>query len=99
MILLKNLLSYILTTTNTQNLIIEVYADKTAFDPEENFNFLVKVLVNAYNLMEPGHNKNHPLVNIEFLFPRVFSAESILLKDHTISQVYFNSGTDPKMVQ
>ena len=49
--------------------------------------------------MEPEHSKQFPLLKIEYLFPRIFGNDSILLSDPLISQVYFNGLTDVEQVQ
>ena len=95
MFLLKALLTYILNTTGTQHLLVEVYFEQDLEPIEDHMSLVLKMLTNAYNLLEPEQSKSFPLVSIDYLFPQIFKAQSVLLTDHYISQVYHNPETNP----
>ena len=97
--LLKCLLMYILRTSQSKHIILEVYFNEE-FNPIENHTELVlKMLVNGYNLLQPEHSKDFPLTSLEILFPQVFKNKSILLTEPNIKTLYFNSATNIDQVK
>ena len=56
------------------------------------------MVVTGYNLLEPEHSREFPLVAIEILLPQVFTNKSVLLTDGSISQVFYNDETNPELV-
>lgn len=54
----------------------------------------MEILINGYNLLEPEHSKNFPLVEIDILFPQIFSHPSCLLTDPNIRNVFYNEETN-----
>jgi len=60
--MLKCLLCYILSTTKSEHLVLEVHYDVDEFDPLPSYiGLILKLLVNGYNLLEPEHSKDFPL--------------------------------------
>ena len=95
---LKCILLHILRSTEINHIIIEVYFDEEEFTPfEQNIRIITKMLVTGYNLTEPEHSRDFPLVAIEIFMPQVFSTRSALLTDGTISHVYYNPETDNQL--
>lgn len=93
LIALKQMLTNVLSTTKTTHLIVEVYINKDAFNSAEHFNFLMKMVVNAYNLFEPEQSTDFPTVKIEYIFPEIFGCKSILLRDPAISHIYYRKSS------
>lgn len=48
----------------------------------------------GYNLTEPEHSRQFPLVKVDILLPQVFHTRSAVLTDPSISHVYYNPETD-----
>ena len=48
----------------------------------------------GYNLTEPEHSRQFPLVRIDIMLPQIFHTRSALLTDSSISHVYYNPDTD-----
>lgn len=92
---LKCLLFYILRTTDLKHIVVEVYFDMEQFSPlEDQVELILKVLLTGYNLTEPEHSRDFPLVSIDILLPQIFNTRSALLTDGAISHVYYNPETD-----
>jgi len=67
---LKSILTHIIKQTTTKSFTLEVYFDEKQFMPiSDHFNLLLKMLINAYNLMEPEHSQLYPDINYDILFP------------------------------
>ena len=97
--MLKCLLFHILRTTDLRHIIIEVHFDEKEFSPiEQHLETILKMLVTGYNLTEPEHSRDFPLVTIEILLPQIFHSPSILLLDETITHVYYNQSTNLELV-
>ena len=97
---LKCLLLHIIRTTDTKKINLEVYFDQAEFDPiEDHVSSIIKMLITGYNLCEPEHTRDYPLVAINILLPQVFTTRSTLLTDGDISHVYYNAETDPERVE
>ena len=93
--ILKCLLFYILRTTELKHIIVEVYFDTEQFSPLENYlELILKVLLTGYNLTEPEHSRDFPLVKIDILLPQIFNSRSALLTDRAVSHVYYNEDTE-----
>ena len=93
--LLKCLLFHILRTTGLQNIVMEVYFDEEQFNPLSDYlELILKVLLTGYNLTEPEHSRQFPLVQIDILLPQIFASRSALLIDDKISHVYYNHETN-----
>ena len=100
MVKLKCLLFEIIHRTQTQHLVLEVFFDEAAFFPlEDQIGLIVKMLVNAYNLLEPEHSRHFPLFKLEILLPQLFSVPSVLLTDTALTHVYYNEATNPALVE
>ena len=96
---LKCLLFHVLRTTGVQHITVEVHFDQTEFFPlEQHLDTILKMLITGYNLTEPEHSRDFPMVAIEILIPQIFSCPSVLLTDNTISHVYYNPETNPDEV-
>ena len=68
--MLKCLLFHILRTTGLENIVVEVYFDEEQFSPlSANVELILKVLLTGYNLTEPEHSRQFPLVSIDILLP------------------------------
>ena len=92
---LKCLLFYILRTTDLKSIVVEIYFDESEFSPvEDQLELILKVLLTGYNLTEPEHSSQFPLVQIDILLPQIFKSRSALLTDGGISHVYYNPETD-----
>ena len=92
---LKCLLFHILRTTGLQNIVVEVYFDEEQFNPLSDYlELILKVLLTGYNLTEPEHSRQFPLVQIDILLPQIFASRSALLIDEKISHVYYNPETN-----
>lgn len=50
--------------------------------------------LNGYNLLEPEHSKNFPLIQVEILFPSIFNSKSIVLQQDDIDAIYYNEETE-----
>ena len=97
--LLKCLLMYVIRATKTKHLYLEMHFDKDEFPLlEENIDAIFQMVVTGYNLLEPEHSREFPLVAIEILLPQVFTNKSVLLTDGSISQVFYNDETNPELV-
>ena len=93
---LKCLLLHIIRITELQHIILEVYFDEDEFSPLSKYiDAIVKMLVTGYNLLEPEHSRDHPLVALDILLPQLFATRSALLTDGSITHVYFNEETNP----
>ena len=57
----------------------------------------MKMLVTGYNLTEPEHSRQFPLVKIDILLPQIFHTRSALVTDSRISHVYYNPETDERL--
>ena len=57
------------------------------------------MVVTGYNLLEPEHSREFPLVAIEILLPQVFNSKSVLLTDGSISHVFYNDETNPEHIE
>jgi hypothetical protein len=57
------------------------------------------MLVNGYNLLEPEHSRQFPLLKLEILLPQLIGSRSVLLTDPMITHVYFNEETNPALVK
>ena len=55
------------------------------------------MMVTGYNLTEPEHSRDFPLVQIDILLPQIFDANSALITDGLVSHVYYNPETDPTL--
>jgi hypothetical protein len=44
----------------------------------------------AYNLVEPEHSAQFPLLSFEVLMPQVFGTQSLISSDLPVSTVFFN---------
>jgi len=94
---LKALLHYILNQNKEiTDIIIEVYFEEQDFGNNYTNHTvpIVQLIVNGYNLLEPEHSKNFPLVNVDIYLPQLFSTRSALLIDPAIRHVYFNEQTN-----
>lgn len=68
--ILKCLLLHILRTTELKHINLEVYFDTEEFDPiEDHIDTIIKMLVSGYNLLEPEHQRDFPLVGMDILLP------------------------------
>ena len=95
--ILKCLLLQIIRTTDTKTINLEVYFDQDEFNPiHDHISAILKMLVTGYNLLEPEHTRDYPLVAINIILPQVFSMRSTLLTDGAITHVYYNSETNPE---
>ena len=82
-----------------RHIIVEVYFDEEHFSPiEDHLETILKMLITGYNLTEPEHSRDFPLVAIEILIPQIFGSPSILLLDQTITHVYYNAETNPHQI-
>jgi len=88
LIVLKQTLTNILSIIKVPHLVVETRFGKE-FSMVKDFNFILKMLVNVYNLFEPEQSRDFPTTKIEYTFPEIFGGESILLKDPTVSHVYY----------
>ena len=70
-------------------MIVEVYIDDYDFKPQDHFEFVVSLIQSLYSLLEPEHSKEYPMVEVEYLFPRIFKSESVIMRDQHISLVYY----------
>ena len=79
---LKCLLLHILRMTDIKHINLEVYFDEEEFNPvEDHIDSIIKMLVSGYNLLEPEHSRDYPLVAVDILLPQIFSSRSSLLED------------------
>jgi len=93
---LKCLLLHILRTTELQRVVIEVYLDEQDFSPfSDQLGLIIKMLTTGYNLTEPEHSHEFPMVKIDLLMPQIFAHRSSLLTDPTITHVYYNPLATP----
>ena len=93
--MLKCLLFHILRTTGLQHIVVEMYFDEEQFNPlSDHLELILKVLLTGYNLTEPEHSRQFPLVQIDILLPQIFASRSALLIDDKISHVYYNPETN-----
>ena len=98
--ILKCLLLHIIQTTNTKTINLEVYFDQNEFNPiHDHIGAILKMLVTGYNLLEPEHTRDYPLIAVNIILPQVFSMRSTLLSDEAITHVYYNSETNPEQVE
>ena len=94
----KCLLLHIIREQGHKNIIIEVYFDENDFSPlPEHLEIILKALVTGYNLTEPEHSRDFPLVPIEIFLPQIFNNRSALLTDGSISHVFYNPETDYRL--
>ena len=67
---LKCLLFHILRTIDVKHIIVEVHFDEDEFNPiNKHLETILKILITGYNLTEPEHSRDFPLVAIEILIP------------------------------
>ena len=94
--IIKQLLNHILKITNSQHIIMETYFEPTDFgqDITNHLTDIVGLIVNGYNLLEPEHCQNFPLVKLDILLPQLFGSQSVLIVDDEIRQVYYNEQTN-----
>ena len=89
---------HILRSTGLQHIVLEVYFDEAEFFPlQSNLEHIIKMMVTGYNLTEPEHSRDFPLVQIDILLPQIFDANSALITDGLVSHVYYNPETDPTL--
>ena len=68
--ILKCLLLHIIRTTETKKINLEVYFDQAEFDPvQDHIGSIIQMLITGYNLCEPEHTRDYPLVAINILLP------------------------------
>jgi hypothetical protein len=55
---------------------------------------VLSFIVNGYNLLEPEHSNEFPLVKLDIFIPQLFGTRSVLLTDPEITALYFNEQTN-----
>ena len=95
----KCLLLHIIREQGHKHIIMEVYFDEDDFSPPygEHLEIILKALIAGYNLTEPEHSRDFPLVPIEIFLPQIFKSRSALLTDGSISHVFYNPETDSRL--
>ena len=67
---LKCLILHIIRTTELKHIVIELHFNEEQFSPfDANLSLIIKMLVTGYNLTEPEHSRQFPLVRIDILLP------------------------------
>ena len=67
---LKCLLLHILRTTQLEYIVVEVYFDENDFSPlDAHLALILKVVLTGYNLTEPEHSRDFPMVVIDVFLP------------------------------
>ena len=90
--MLKCLLMHIIRKTETNHLYLEVYFDTDEFSQlEDSIDSIFQLVISGYNLLEPEHSREFPLVAIEILLPQLFANKSVLLTDGLIAHVFYNN--------
>lgn len=63
-------------------------------DLDISYEFLQKLLVNGYNLLEPEHSLMFPLIQYDIVFPTVFGCKSSIITCTDYDLMIYNEETE-----